>query len=331
MINVTKADLPNLEIFGEYLNIGNILVVTNGTIALQMALRLLKIKGEVITTPFTFIATTNSIISENLTPIFADIDRDTLNLSPDEARSKITLNTKAILPVHIFGNPCDVEKFEYITKKHNIKLIYDASHAFGVEFDNKSILNYGDISTLSFHATKVFNTIEGGALIIKDKEIYERAKLYRNHGIKSEKEILLSGTNAKLDEIRAAIGICNLDNVDLNIRYRNNIYNLYKENLDSSKVKFQRIVTDNYNYSYMPILLNDINSRDNVCSVLLSKNVNPRKYFYPLISNLDFIKCLDKFEIAQNISDRILCLPIYPDLSELEVKLISKNVNKVKI
>ncbi|GAJ24082.1 unnamed protein product, partial [marine sediment metagenome] len=182
----------------EYLRVKNLVLVTNGTVALQLALKAFELKGEVLTTPFTFAATTNVILWEGLTPVFADIDPETFNIDPNDVERKITEKTSAILAVHVYGNPCYVEELQQIASSYNLKLIYDAAHAFGVEYKKQSVLNYGGISTLSFHATKIFNTIEGGAIVVKDKELFEKLKLLRNHGIKSEEEVVLPGINAKM-------------------------------------------------------------------------------------------------------------------------------------
>ena len=215
----------------EYLRSEYFALLSNGTQALHIALKALNIKGEVITTPFTFSATTNVLVWEGLTPIFADIDSQTFNIDPTDVEKKITERTSAILAVHTYGNPCYVEELQEIADRHEVKLIYDAAHAFGTEYHNQPIVRYGDISTLSFHATKIFNTIEGGAISARDQNIYEKVKLLRNHGIKSEEEVLLAGTNAKMNEFQAVMGLCNLEDVDEKIEKRKKIYEKYKEDL----------------------------------------------------------------------------------------------------
>ena len=241
MINVTKSYLPNIEKYknyideiyktawltnqgplvqklekrlAQYLGVKNIVLVSNGTIALEIAYRALDLKGEVITTPFSFVATTSSLVTNRLTPIFVDIDEKTFNLSPKNIEEKITSKTSAILPVHVFGNACEVEEIEQIANKHNLKVIYDAAHAFDVKYKDNSVLNYGDISTLSFHATKLFHTIEGGALIINDDELVQKVRYLINFGIKSPTEIPHLGTNAKMNEFEAAMGLCILDDIE---------------------------------------------------------------------------------------------------------------------
>lgn len=347
MITVTKPTLPPLEKYvqylqkiwasrwltndaelvqllgkrlEEYLGVKNLVLVSNGTLALHIALKALELKGEVITTPFTFAATTNVILWEGLTPVFADIDPETYNIDPNDVEKKITNKTSAILSVHVYGNPCYAEKLQEIADKHNLKLIYDAAHAFNVKYKNQPISNYGDISILSFHATKVFNTIEGGAIIANDEKMYEKMKLLRNHGIKSEDEIVLYGTNAKMNEFQAAMGLCNLENIDEKIMLRKKIYEHYKKRL-SHHVKFQRLIASNYNYIYMPVCFKNIKQRDRIYLNLIKNDIKPRKYFYPLTVDANYFKevgvdLVRKYglKVAREISNCILCLPLYPDL-----------------
>ena len=361
MINVTKSDLPEIEKYigylekiwasrwltnngefvqllenklAEYLKVKNLILISNGTLALQLALKPLDIKGEVITTPFTFAATTNVLLWEGLTPVFADIDSETYNIDPNDVEKKINDKTSAILAVHVYGNPCYVEKLQEIADKYKIKLIYDAAHAFAVEYKNQSILNYGDISTLSFHATKLFHTIEGGAIVVDGEELSEKLKLLRNFGIKSEEEVTLPGTNAKMNEFQASMGLCNLENIDEKIHHRKNIYNYYKKELAITNVKFQKIIASKYNYGYMPILFQSKMKRDEIYSELIKNGIKPRKYFYPLTSDFDYFKEKDtdivkknELKIANYISDRILCLPLYPDL---EIGIVDKIIHIIK-
>ncbi|MDY9922731.1 DegT/DnrJ/EryC1/StrS family aminotransferase [Methanobacterium sp.] len=352
MINVTKTDLPPMEDYiqylgqiwsskwvtndGElvkllerrlmdYLNVKNLLLVSNGTSALQIALKSFKINGEVITTPFTFAATTNSILWENLTPVFADIDPETYNIDPSDVEKKITKKTSAIIAVHVYGNPCYVDELQEIATNNGLTLIYDSAHAFGVKYNNKSVLNFGDLSTLSFHATKTFNTAEGGAIVVKDDVIYEKIKLMRNHGIQSEERVVLPGINSKMNEFQAALGLCNLEYVKDKIDQRKKIYECYKNKLEIlNEIKFQKITASCYNYAYMPVCFKDVETRDNIHSELTKNNINTRKYFFPLITDFDYIKKEDfGLEIASNISSRILCLPLYPDLKIGQVKKIT--------
>jgi len=362
MINVTKSDLPSLKKYteylekiwstrwltnngefvqllekrlAEYLKVKNLILISNGTLALQLALKALDIKGEVITTPFTFVATTNVILWEGLTPVFADIDSETYNIEPNDVEKKVNDKTRASLAVHVYFNPCYVEKLQEIADKYKIKLIYDAAHAFGVEYKNQSVLNYGDLSTLSFHATKLFHTIEGGAIIANDDKIIEKLKLLRSFGITSEEEVVLPGINAKMNEFQAIMGFCNLENIDEKIHHRKIIYDYYKEKLsDITTIIFQKIITSKYNYGYMPVCFENIEIRDKIYSELIKNGIKPRKYFYPLTSNFDYFKEKDvnivkknELKIANYISDRILCLPLYPDL---EIEIVDKIIHIIK-
>jgi dTDP-4-amino-4,6-dideoxygalactose transaminase len=363
MITVTKSDLPPLQKYvgylekiwasrwltndgeflqllqrklEEYLRVKNLLLVANGTLALHLALKALGLKGEVITTPFTFSATTNVILWEGLTPVFADVDPETFNIDPKEVESKITQKTSAILATHVYGNPCPVDDLKKIANKYDLKLIYDAAHAFGVEYKNRSVLNWGDISTLSFHATKVFNTIEGGAIVVRNRELLEKSKLLRNHGIRSEEEVVLPGTNAKMNEFQAAMGLCNLDTIDEKIRLRRRLYERYREQLDGTKgVKFQKIVASKYNYIYMPVCFENIETRDRIYSELIRNGIKPRKYFFPLTVDFDYFKkqrvnLVEKYGLreAADIANRVLCLPLYPDLETAAVDNIASIVKR---
>lgn len=361
MINVTKADIPEIEEYVEYLRciweknwltndgellkllekrltdylkIKNLIAVNNGTLAIQIALKSFETKGEVITTPFTFSATTNVILWEGLKPVFADIDNKTFNIDPRDVEKKITAKTSSILAVHVYGNPCNLKELQEIAEDHSLNLIYDAAHAFGVEYDGKSVLEYGDISTLSFHATKIFNTIEGGAIINPSGDYVEKIKLMRNHGIKSEEEVILPGINAKMNEFQAAMGLCNLKTINHKIKSREKIYRYYIKNLSNDDgLKFQEITASKYNYSYMPVCFENEDVRNKIYQELFKIGVNCRKYFYPLTVNYKYFKkhkvdLVKKYNLknAYGIADRILCLPIYP---ELEKEIIDEIVNKI--
>ncbi len=357
MITVTKADLPQIEKYieylktiwanrwltndgkfvqllekrlEEYLKVKNLVLMSNGTLSLQIMLKVLDIQGEVITTPFTFAATTNVLLWAGLSPVFADIDPETYNVDPFDVRRKITDKTSAILAVHVYGNPCYVEELQEVAEEHGLKLIFDAAHAFGVEYKNRPITDFGDGSTLSFHATKVFNTIEGGAAIAKDDEIAEKLKLARNHGIKSEEEVAFAGVNGKMNEFQASMGLCNLENIDNAINLRGKLYDRYFELLSGFEgIKFQKIVASKCNYSYMPVLFSSKKERDSIYLMLLRNGVKSRKYFYPLTVNFDYFKgaglnLVEKYHLvnADSIADRVLCLPLYPDLKVSEVEKI---------
>lgn len=363
MINVTKTKLPDIEKYikylkriwktrwvtnnGEfvqllekelqgYLRVKNLLVVSNGTLALQLILKALDLRGEIITTPFTFAATTNVILWEGLKPIFADIDSETFNIDPHDVERKITKKTSAILAVHVYGNCCWVEELRKIADKHNLKLIYDAAHSFAVEYKNESALNYGDASALSFHATKVFNTIEGGGIVVRDEELFEKLKLLRNFGIKSEEEVVLPGINAKMNEFQAAMGLCNLGGINKEIQLRKKIYERYQQTLaDNENIKFQKIIASKYNYAYMPVCFKDIKKRDEIYAWLIKNGIKPRKYFFPLTANFEYFKergvdLAQKYDLkaAADITGRVLCLPIYPGLRIDEVDKITKIIKQ---
>jgi dTDP-4-amino-4,6-dideoxygalactose transaminase len=343
MINVTKTYLPNKEKYksyideiykngwvtnysplvqklekrlSEYLGVKNIVLVSNGTIALEIAYRTLGLKGFAITTPFSFVATTSSLVTNQLLPIFADIDEKTFNLNPQNIEKLITPNTSAIVPVHVFGNPCEIEDIEKIAKKHNLKVIYDAAHAFDVKYKEKSILNYGDISTLSFHATKLFHTIEGGALIINDDKLVQKARYLINFGIKNSEEIPHLGTNAKMNEFEAAMGLCVLDDIKKIKQRRKNILENYKKEL-KDLVQFQEQNENaTENYSYSPIVFENEEQLLKIQKALNEKNIFPRRYFYPSLDTLTYIEPKQECKISRDISKRILCLPIYTELEK---------------
>lgn len=312
----------------KYLNVKNLILVSNGTLALEIAYRALHLKGEVITSPFSFVATTSSIFSNGLRPIFADIDSNTLNINHSNIESKISNNTSAIVPVHVFGNACKIEEIDEIAEKHNLKVIYDAAHAFNVKFKNKSILLNGDISILSFHATKIFHTIEGGALIVNDDSLVEKIRYLINFGIKNSEEIPELGTNAKMNEFSAAMGLCILDDIDLLNQKRKLISELYMQKL-SKKIIFPIQNEDSSpNHSYFPIILNNYEQLKLIEQTLNSTNIFPRRYFYPSLDTLDYIKEKQFCKISRDISSRILCLPMYPQIDMKTVEQICDIVNR---
>lgn len=300
-----------------YLGVRNLLLVSNGTIALQLAYKLLNLKGEVITTPFTFAATSSSIIWEGLCPVYADVSPESYNLCIENIESLINETTSAIVPVHVYGNACDVEGLARIAHKYNLKIIYDAAHAFDVSKDGNNLLNYGDVSTISFHATKLFHTIEGGALIIKDDELYEKAKSMINFGLSSTGLLGKVGTNAKMSEVNAAMGLCNLEEINKIKASRKNLVALYKKNL-GDLVKYQKNDTGfSENYSYMPILFKNYQQRHQVEHLLLKEGIATRRYFYP---SLEEVYASDqKMTVSRELADRILCLPLYSQLREEDV------------
>ena len=351
MINVTKTYLPNKEKYkkyideiyengwltnngplvqrlekrlAQYLGVKNIVLVSNGTVALEIAYRTLDIKGFAITTPFSFVATTSSLVTNNILPIFADIDKNTFNLDSKNIEKLITPNTSAIVPVHVFGNACEVEEIEQIANKYNLKVVYDAAHAFDVKYKDKSVLNYGDISTLSFHATKLFHTIEGGALIINDDELVQKARYLINFGIKNQEEIPHLGTNAKMNEFEAAMGLCVIDDIEEIKEKRKVILEDYRNEL-KGLVEFQeqnKNATENY--SYFPVVFKSEEQLLKVQNALNEKQIFPRRYFYPSLDTLEYIEPKQECKISRDISKRILCLPIYAELeNEIQVQIIS--------
>ena len=310
-----------------YLGVKNIVLVANGTVALEIAYRALEIKDYVITTPFSFVATTSSLATNGLKPIFADIDKESLNIDPIKIEQAITKNTQAIVPVHVFGNGCEVQEIEKIATNNELKVIYDAAHAFNVKFNDQSILNYGDISVLSFHATKLFHTIEGGALIINDDDLVQKARYLINFGIENVELIPELGTNAKMNEFEAAMGLCMLDEMELIYKKREDIFNYYKMELEGL-VDFQkRNENCSNNYGYFPILLKNEEQTLKLQYALNKKDIFPRRYFYPSLDTLSYIEPKQFCPISRDISKRILCLPIYPTLEKQDQILI---INTIK-
>lgn len=300
----------------EHLAVENFHLVTNGTLALQIALRALDItEGEVITTPFSYVATTSAILWERCQPVFVDINPATLCIDPNKIEAAITENTKAIMPVHVFGNPCDIEAIDAIAKKHDLKVIYDAAHAFGATYQGKSLLDFGDISICSFHATKLFHTIEGGCLITRDKEVSDKIELIKRFGHTKDDHFML-GINAKASEFQAAMGICNLKYVAGNIAERRRLTELY-DNLLGNEVERPKISRDtDYNFAYYPVILGSEEELSSVVEKLNAVNVFPRRYFYPSLNTLHYIQDTATCPISEDISVRILCLPLYVGLTD---------------
>lgn len=310
----------------KYLKVNYLSLFCNGTIALELALQALELTGEVITTPFTFPATSNSLYQKKLTPAYCDISLEDFNINPEEIENLITPKTSAIMPVHVFGNPCNIEKIEKIARNYNLKVIYDAAHCFGVEYKGKPIGTFGDINMFSFHATKIFHTIEGGALTYKDINLNEKLYLLKNFGIKSEEEVLLPGTNAKMNEIQAAIGLLNLQIVNEEIDKRKKLNKIYREKLKDIKgIKYLDENKDiKHNYQYFPILIDNEKfklNRDQVYDEMKKFNVFTRKYFYPLCIDYGYYSYKDAncLPIAKKIVNEILCLPIYGELTKENV------------
>jgi len=299
------------ERLSKYLGVKHVICVANGSLALQVAYKAMNLKGEVITTPFSFVATASTLVWEGLKPIFADINPYTYNLDPQNIEKLITKETSAIVPVHVFGNACEVEEIEQIAKKHDLKVIYDAAHAFNVKYKDESVLNYGDISTLSFHATKLFHTIEGGALIINDATLAEKARYLINFGIENAESVPHLGTNAKMNEFEAAMGLCVLDDIEAIKESRKFITEHYQKELKDIVVFQEQNLNATENYSYFPVAFKDESELLKVQKALNEADTNPRRYFYPSLDTLNYIKPKQECEISRDISKRILCLPLY--------------------
>lgn len=307
----------------EHLGVEHISLFTNGTIALVTALQSLRVTGEVITTPYSFVATSHSLLWNGIKPVFVDIDPNTLNLDPAKIEAAITPQTTAIMPVHCYGHPCDVEAIQKIADNYNLKIIYDAAHAFGVEDQGGSILRHGDMSVLSFHATKVFNTFEGGAIVCPDAKTKIRIDQLKNFGHVGETTVVAPGINGKMSEFNAALGLLQLKYIDQAIARRQEIDAAYRERLKN--VKGIRCLNDSgekvANYSYFPIMVDSGYpiSRDDLYQSLKDQGINPRRYFYPLISDFPMYRGLpsahrDNLPVATAAAQQVLCLPIYPDL-----------------
>ena len=363
-INVTQPSLPPLDEFipyleeiweskwltnngqfhqkleeelSDFLGVKHVCLCANGTLALMLALKALDIKGEVITSPFSFVATAHSILWNNSEPVFCDIEEKTLNIDPDKIEELITEKTTAIMPVHVYGYPCDNDKIQAIARKHNLKVIYDAAHAFHVKKNDNSILNWGDLSVLSFHATKVFNTIEGGAIICHDEKLKQKIDYLKNFGFAGEIKVVSPGINGKMNEFQAALGLLQLKYVEENIRKRKEIAKYYRQMLqDIEGIRiFDDIKIINHNYSYFPILIDEDKfgkSRDNIYELLKKHNIYSRKYFYPLITKFNPYRSMKSarpefLPIAEKIAKQVLCLPIY---SELDLNSTNKIIKKLK-
>lgn len=320
----------------EYLGVKYLSLFTNGTLPLITALQALRISGEVITTPYSFVATTHSLWWNGIKPVFVDVEEKTGNINPDKIESAITPRTTAIMPVHVYGTPCDTKRIQEIADKYGLKVIYDAAHAFGVWQDGVSILEAGDMSTLSFHATKVYNTIEGGALVCHDEATKKRIDYLKNFGFAGETEVIAPGINSKMDEIRSAFGFLNLKQVDFAIARRKVIAEKYKDAFKT--VAGLRYLEDiegvKHNYSYFPIFIDEGEygmSRDSLYAKLKENNILGRRYFYPLISEFVTYKGLESAKkenlpVAHKLADSVICLPMYADLTDEAVDRVIEAV-----
>jgi dTDP-4-amino-4,6-dideoxygalactose transaminase len=299
----------------EKLEVNNLWFCNNGTIVLQMALKALNITGEVITTPFSYVATTTAILWENCTPVFVDIDEKNFCIDPNKIEGAITEKTQAILATHVYGYPCDVTAIEKIASKYNLKVIYDGAHAYGTEYGGRSLLSYGDISTCSFHATKLFHTGEGGCIIIKDDELAQKILLYRQFGHLGDDHYSI-GINGKNSEFHAAMGLCNLNYIDDILKSRKEQWLYYESLLKECQLQLLLIEGDvHYNYSYFPVIFETEDELLKTNEALKTKGINSRRYFYPALNTLTYVK-YQACPVAESIAKRVLCLPLFHDLNK---------------
>jgi dTDP-4-amino-4,6-dideoxygalactose transaminase len=356
MINVTKTFLPPIEEYnrqvqrawdnqwltnrGElvleleeklrhYLSVSNILVTNNGTVPLQIALKLLGQQGEIITTPFSYVATTAAIVWENCTPVFVDIHPEYLTIDETKIEAAITDKTTAIIATHVFGNPCNVEAIEAIAKKHKLKVIYDAAHCFGVIYKDQSIFNYGDVSTCSFHATKLFHTGEGGAIFCEDSKL--RHQIFYSHafGHLGPIDYYGVGINGKISELQAAMGLAVLPYMQTILAERKKVVNYYNQHLDFSKLQTLKIRENTqWNYGYYPVIFDSETQLLKVQKVLNDNQIYPRRYFYPSINTIEYVNG-NPMPVSESIASRILCLPLFVGLSSIELETISGIINSV--
>lgn len=322
-----------------FLKVSNVSLYTNGHLALEVAIKGLKLSGEIITTPFTFASTTHAITRNGAKPVFCDINLENFTIDTKKIESLITNKTVAILPVHVYGTPCDVDEIEKIAKKYNLKVIYDAAHAFGVEIEGKGIANYGDVSMFSFHATKVFHTIEGGALTYNNEKYSKFFKLEKNFGIANEESVIENGGNAKMNEFQAAMGLINLKYIESGIQKRKKIVETYRKLLENIEgiTYLKDMENIKHNYAYFPIIIDENKygkSRDEVFEKLKEYNVFARKYFYPLTSDFGCYKDIegnkDNLKNSKYISNRVMTLPLYEDLEMEDVEYICELINYIK-
>jgi dTDP-4-amino-4,6-dideoxygalactose transaminase len=316
----------------EYLGTEHLSLFTNGTMPLITALQAMRITGEVITTPYSFVATAHSILWNGLKPVFVDIEEKTCNINPALIESSITPATTAIMPVHVYGNPCNTQAIQDVADRYGLAVIYDAAHAFGVQVNGESILNFGDMSSLSFHATKTYNTLEGGALVVKDARTKKRIDYLKNFGFADEVTVVAPGINSKMDELRAAYGLLNLKLIDGAIEKRKQIANAYRERLREIKgiSFFEDLPNVRHNYSYFPVFVDEKEfgmSRDALYQKLKDNGIFGRRYFYPLISDFPMYKGLpssapERLPVARKMAGGVICLPIYAGLGMEEVEMI---------
>lgn len=356
MINVTKTYLPPFEEYaailkrawdkgwitnnGElvleleaklkaYLGEEHLLFCTNGTIVLQMAIKALGLTKEIITTPFSYVATSNAIAWEGCTPVFADIEPDTLTIDPQKMEALITENTEAILATHVYGFPCKIEAIETIAQKHHLKVIYDGAHAFGARYKGRALLGYGDISTCSFHATKLFHTVEGGLVICQNEAVYRKLFLYRSFGHIGD-DYFSGGINGKNSELHAAMGLCLLPKVPDFITERKNLFQQYREAIGHTVTildSHETMQDLEWNYAYLPVITRDRHQRDTLMGALAANNIFARKYFAPSLNTLDFYPEKFACPVSESVADRIVCLPFYIGMTTDEFEKITATIN----
>jgi dTDP-4-amino-4,6-dideoxygalactose transaminase len=354
MINVTKTFFPPIEEYTkqleriwknqwltnrgalvqelekklkEYLGVNNLTLTTNGTLPIQIAIKALGLSGEVITTPFSYVATTSAIVWENCTPVFVDIDPEYLTIDESKIEAAITDKTSAILATHVFGNPCNVEVIAQIAKKHNLKVIYDAAHCFGVEYKGQSIFNYGDISTCSFHATKIFHTGEGGCWITNNEELQQKMYYMHNFGHNGPEDFHGVGINAKMSELQAAMGLSVFRHFEGIFASRKKAVELYVEKLNNEDVKFLKLrKRTKWNYHYFPIVFESEEELLNCMKRMNENEIYPRRYFYPSLNTINYVE-KQECPVSEDISKRVLCLPLYHEIKE---DVILKIVNIIK-
>ncbi len=316
------------EELSDFLGVRHLILTANGTLALQVAYRALGLKQNVITTPFSFVATTSTLVWEGIRPVFADIHPRKLTLDPVNIAKNVTAGTTGIVPVHVFGNPCDVESIKEIAEDRRLRVVYDAAHAFGVKYKGKSILNHGDVSILSFHATKLFHTIEGGAIVTSDAETARLVRSMINFGITGYDKISGLGINAKMNEFEAAMGLCVLKNFPRILASYRKAWMTYHESLDGL-VDFPELsMHTEWNYSYVPILLRDEKQLLKVKKKLNANRIYPRRYFYPSLDTLQYLVDVSSHPVSRSVSQRILCLPNYYGLNQVTIKMITKLIKE---
>lgn len=315
----------------DYLKLDHLLFVSNGTTALQIALKVLDVKGEVITTPFSFVATTSAVVWEGCTPVFVDIDKNSLNIDPTKIEAAITPNTTAILATHVYGNPCDIDRIDHISKKYGLKVIYDAAHAFGVQYKGKSIFEFGDVSICSLHATKLYHSVEGGLIVTTDPELLKKSALMRNFGISGFGTYGDLGINGKNSELHAAMGLVNLLHIESILDKRKELAAAYHKNLKGLHAVYPVWNANSApNYSYFPLILESEEFLLKVVSELDKHQIFTRRYFYPSLANsLPYLPA-KQFTYTDDISKRILCLPLYHELTKEEIHLIARIILRVQ-